>query len=539
MIYDVALDAQPLSLTMLVALVSESVLSRAGERTDTREGRVARPRARDDAPESKADSASMGDVDADSIGGYGARGRGQFTTPNLGGLLSTNNLLVGALGVHYDVDLAGISATQPGLMRGTAALDVEHTVLDSIRYSPSRLRLHFANGEMRIDRRRFAPRRRHRCCRAESRCRRPRRGIRSFSRSTSIRWADFARTCRIPTRRSSARRRPCPIRSSGTREDQGSLTGTLDTLNVQGRLQGSNIYLNRDRGEALKATFNLRNVLGNYSGWVEGRIDTVTYAGIALDTIGGRLTIDDSSHRRFIAGAVSHTGPTAAATGDWATSGDTNFVRVDSFGLTIGDAAWRLAAPSRFIFDTVGTRLDSLMLRNRDSGVVVARGNVPATGPATAELRALHIPLRDIGEVAQVTDTIGGTGNLIASVSGTRAKPRVTASADLTGVRWYGVDVERITLNALAANARVDASVDVIRDGKPAITAKANLPIDVSLFTAKARDEAISGTLDAKPTDLGLLNVFPQARQDYVGRAVERQRHRRRHLARSRRWKEL
>ena len=134
------------------------------------------------------------------------------------------------------------------------------------------------------------------------------------------------------------------------------------------------------------------------------------------------------------------------------------------------------------------------MLRNRDSGIVIARGNVPATGPATAELRALHIPLRDIGEVAQVSDTIGGTGNLIASVSGTRAKPRVTASADLTGVRWYGVDVERITLNALAANARVDASVDVIRDGKPAITAKANLPIDVTLFTAKARDDAISGT---------------------------------------------
>jgi len=507
MIYDVALEAQPLSLTMFSRSYPNNLFR----------GLVSGPiRVKGTAPDlevtatlqnEKAAFSFEGRADFDSIGGYGARGRGQFTTPNLGGLLSTNNLLVGPLGVHYDADLAGISATEPKLARGTLALDVDKTVLDSIRYGASTLNLRFVDGQMRIDSTRIH---------ADAATIHLAGGVglpKSDARD-SIKFSVVADSLgglrhylsHPDTTLLGAARTPADS-MSGDATLEGHLTGTLDALNVKATLTGNNLHFKTDQAQRLGATIDFRNVLGNYAGSIEGHGDSVKYAGIVFDTIAGRLVFDDSLHKRFDARALSHTGPVATTSGDWSRSGDTNFVRFGSFGLAVGDARWRLAAPSRFVFDSVGTRLDSLLLRNADSGVIVARGNVPAAGEATAEVRAMHIPLRDIGTLAQVSDTLDGMGSLSASVTGTRMRPKVSANAELTGVRWYGVDVDKVTLNALASNSRVNANVDVIRAGKNAISANANLPIDVTLFTAKARDDSISGTLNAA-TDLGLLNVF-------------------------------
>jgi translocation and assembly module TamB len=519
MVYDVALEAQPLSLPMFarsypnpltpLGLVSGPIHVK-GQTPDLEISTSLR--------NDRAGISFDGRVDADSVGGYGARGRGQFTATDLGDLLSLNHLLVGPLGVHYDADLTGISATEPTLMRGSVALNVDRTVLDSIRYSPARLRMHFANGEMRIDSARV---------RTDAATielaggiglpkTQPRDSIRFSVVVDSLGGLRPYISHPDTTLLGAGRTLPDSL-SGGISIDDGRLTGTMDSLNVRATLQGTNIYWKRDQGQSLRASIDLRNVLGNYTGSIAGRIQGVTYAGISLDSIGGRLAIDDSSHRRFTAGALSHTGPQTSASGVWSTSGDTNFVRLDAFGLAMADAQWRLAAPSHFVFDTVGTRLDSLLLRNADSGMILARGNVPAAGPATAELKALHIPLRDIGVLSQVNDTVSGIGSLTASVTGTRARPRVVANADLAGVRWYGVDVDRIQVNALAANARVNTDVHVLRGGDTAITANASLPIDVSLFAVKVHDDSLSGTLRAAATELSLLNPILKQKATLAG----------------------
>ena len=319
-------------------------------------------------------------------------------------------------------------------------------MLDSIRYSASKLRLRFADGEMHIDSTRIhtdaatvdlsggigLPKSEPRDSITFSVGVDSLGGLRPYLSHPDTTLLGAAKTL--------------PDSMSGTGDDRGVTSPERWTRSTStGTLQGNNLYLKRDQGEALKATFDLARRARELLRFGRGRdVDSVTYAGIALDTIGGRLTIDDSSHRRFVAGALSHTGPTASASGDWSTSGDTNFVRrrrvrADDRRCARGDSP-----RPRTSCSTPSARASTrCCFAIADSGVVIARGNVPAAGPATAELRALHIPLRDIGEFAQVSDTIAGMGDLTASVTGTRAKPRVTANADLTGVRWYGVDVER------------------------------------------------------------------------------------------------
>jgi translocation and assembly module TamB len=507
MIYDVAVDAAPLSLTMLARSYPNPL-----------RGLVSGPiRVKGVAPDlelqttlqnSVAGFSFDGRVDADSVGGYGARGRGQFTTPNIGGLLSLNQRLVGPLGVHYDVDVNGISATEPGLVRGSAALDVERTELDSVRYSPARLRFRFADGELRVDSANI----RTSAARIElaGGISLPRVAARdSIKVTVNVDSLGGLRPyiSHPDTTLLGAANTP-PDSLAGTATLNAYLTGSLDVLNTRGELSVSSLYFNKDRGESGKLGFDLRNVLGNYYGAVDARIDTVTLAGIMIDTIGGRLTIADSSHGKFDASAISRTGQSLMAVGDWARSGDTSSIRLSDLAMNVGDARWRLASPAHFTFDSLGTRLDSLLLHNGDSGVIVARGSVPQSGTASGDLRVLRLPLRDLGALAQLSDTITGVANVTAAFTGTRLAPRVTANAGLTGVRWYGVDVDSIGVTALAQNRRLQLGLDVVREGKPAVTAKANLPVEVTLFSARAHDESVSGTLHAEPTDLGLLNAF-------------------------------
>ena len=508
MVYDVALDAQPLSLTTLARSYPNPL-----------RGLMSGPiRVKGTAPDLEVETSLQnesaafsfqGRVDADSINGYGARGQGQFATPNIGGLLATNNLFVGALGVHYDVDLAGLAPFEPGLLRGTAALDVDRTTLDDVRYSPSRLRLHFADGAMHIDSARV---------RTDAATielagglglpKTPARDSLSFSVTVDS-LGGLRPYLPHPDTTLLGAARTAPDSLSGRLTMAGYLTGTIDQLNVHGDVDGYKLYWEKDRGESAKLSFDLRNILGDYSGTLAGRIDTVTYAGIALDTIGGTLTIDDSTPRHFTAGAASHTGPVASISGDWTTLGnDTTSFRLNTAALAVADATWRLVSPADLVFAGADTKLDSLVLHNNDSAVVTLSANVPTTGAASAELRASNIPLRDVGLLAQLGDTLSGLGDFSATVSGTKTNPTVSANAVVTGARWHNVDVDRVSLNAHAADGRVNAGLNLMRNGATAVTATASLPVAVTLFSARARDDSISGVLHAEPTDLSLLSVL-------------------------------
>src|SRR5262249_35146239 len=158
-------------------------------------------------------------------------------------------------------------------------------------------------------------------------------------------------------------------------------------LNVRGHLVGDSLYINKDRGLRITADFDLRDVTNTGAGIVAATVDTVTLAGIALDTIGGVLRLEDWTHSRFDAGVLSRNGPTAAATGIWNRMNGGHDVRLDSLGLTVRNGRWSLSHPTSLAIDSMGgVRLDSLLLRNSDSAFVSLAAALPETGPVLGRL---------------------------------------------------------------------------------------------------------------------------------------------------------
>lgn len=514
--YDVALDAQPVSMTML---------SRSFAWIPLRGVFNGPVRAKGTSPDLEI-SASLqgaagafsfdGRADIDSIGGTGYHGRGQFSAVNLPVLLEKPQIPGGVLSGHYDVDLVGITPSYSEV-QGTADVAIERTVFDSLRVGASYAHAHFADGRMTIDSLRVPTT-------AGTLVARGGIGLpqgRPDSMSISVivdSLGGLRRYFPAPdtTRLGAAATPPDSLSSSVLRFD-GWITGTFDSLNASGRLRASDLYVNNDRGQSVEARFDLHDVLRAPTGTFSASMDTVTLAGMALDSLGLQWRMDDSSHARFAAGALFRNGPTASTAGSvTAPSGLTTMLAgasktivLDSLGLGIGDSHWRLASSARFTIDSTRSTLDSLVLRNGGSAFIAVSANVPDVGPAAARLTASQIPLRDVGTLLQLSDTVGGVGEATFSATGTKANPEVAATATLSSVNYAKVGIDRVTLGANYASSRLKANGDLVLKGQTAVTAVASVPMDLSLFSYKWRGtDSLSGFLRADSADLSLAQTL-------------------------------
>src|SRR5215831_13780472 len=508
MTYDMALDARPLSLTMLsrspkvLAAPLRGLVSGPLRLHGTTQDLAVQTSLQGDVGALSFD----GRVDLDSISGYGVHGNGEFSALSPRALFESPSMRTGTLSGHYDIDAAGATAATTV---GSADVSLERTVFDSLRVYPSRVHVTFANGKMAIDSLRL-----HTAAATVTATGaiglphgRPDTvtfkvsvdslgGLRRYLSTTDAELVADGDAVAVDS-------------LSGTASLVGKAYGTLDAINLLGTLDARSIYINRDRGEHGVVKFDLHDVFGSTSGSAYIGIDTVTLGGIDLDTIGVTFRLNDLSHRRFTMAAASHNGPTATASGTWSTHTGADSVLVDAMQLGIGGDRWRLAGPSRFIRDSAGFAIDTLMLRNRDSAFVAFAAKVPNAGPAFARLRARHIALGELGVVEQLADSLTGVLDLTVSATGTKLAPVIVGDASLTSAKVRSVEVERVASTAQYSAGRFTADVHVTRQGKPdAVKANVSLPASVTLFGIRERQDSISGLVNVDTTDLSILKAF-------------------------------
>jgi translocation and assembly module TamB len=512
--YDLTLDAQPLNATMLARSETFKALPVRGLFSGPMRIRGTAPDLEITTTlESQAGALSFaGRVDVDSIGGYAARGQGQFSNLDVGALLEKTGLPTGVLSGHYDVNLDSIGVT-PSSVRGVADVSIDRTLMDSIRVLPSHATVRFANGQLLVDTLHLVTD----AFTAEA------HGGVGLPEGTpdSLRFSIYVDSLG-GLRPLISHPKVVPGLAvtadslSGSARLTGVASGTLDALQLSGELAGSHLYVNKDRGDSLAVRFDLRNALTpDRTGLVSLRVDSVTVAGIALDTVGGVLAIVDSMNRQFTIGAASHNGPTARGGGRWIDGGSLQTIEVDSLGLAVGESQWQLASPARITIDSNSTRVDSLLLRNRDSGFVALVANVPALGPAMARLEAAALPLTDVGVLAQLADTLYGTANLSIAATGAKARPIIDATTTLSSVKYSGYDVDRVVGSARYRDERLIADAQAVRRGVPALTATANWPYDITLFSVAPRNDTLSARIKTDTTDLALLApLFPKGTVD-------------------------
>ena len=511
MAYDLALQVAPLSVTTLARSYPKLPLR------GTFSGPV---RVRGIAPtlEVEADLTGpaghityAGRVDADSIGGYGAKGNGTFnnlSAASLIGLATPASQLAGV----YDVDVVGDSLAT---LVGSLGLRLDRSVLDGVSLSSGVSRLRFDNGIMHVDTLRLVGTPGTLAAGGTIGLTRSAGadslvlavavdslgGLRRYFKSTSLVTG-------------------APVRDSlvGAFSFKGSARGWLDSLDVRGGLTARQLYVNGTYGQAMTGSIAVRSVRGRSTGLVDLRADTVIAGGIAVRRATLQARLMDTGRARFGMAAATNNGGSLALAGDYSAHGDTTDVRLDTLTIALGDTRWALRQPTRVTRSPLGLAMDTLVLANTTGGSISGYARVPAGSPVRAELRADAIPLLELGRFAQLGTPLEGVLNATFAVAGTRELPTMTFGATARQVKFSNLSAEQFTVGGGYATNRATVQANLLRGGRSILDASLDYPIALTLFSATPTGDSLRGRIHADSVDLALVEALSTKLRNASGR---------------------
>src|ERR1041384_3220354 len=267
MTYDVSLDARPLSLTMLSRSYPNPM-----------RGEMSGPiRAQGQSPDLQLTTTLAGEagtfsfdgrVDLDSVGGFGARGHGQFSALSPSTLLAKADGPKGALSGHYDVDLNAQTVSD---IRGSGDVAIERTSFDGVSVYPSRAHLTFGDGRMRIDSLRLETA--AGMLEASGAIGLPKAAASSDSLAFTFNVDSLGGLRRFIASADTA----APEDSlSGQITVKGFAKGRLDSFGLSGTLTGNSLYFARNKSDAVRLDFEIANAPDSASGRLTLSVDTAT-----------------------------------------------------------------------------------------------------------------------------------------------------------------------------------------------------------------------------------------------------------------------
>jgi translocation and assembly module TamB len=519
MTYDVALNAQPLSLDMmsrayplgLTGLFSGPIVAKGTtenlQLTATLEGPSGR-------------ITYDGTVDAYPLS-VAARGSGRVDALDLSKLVAASDRVpTGFLTGTYQLDIRG-DTNDLGTLTGAASAMIERSELDGIRIFPSRLRARFADGRMHVDTLRIEST----AARVEA------SGAIGLSRGIddSLQYVvsvdslgGLRRYVRefLPATDASA----AGDSISGMISLAGVARGTLRALELSGRITGSDVFIRREAGRRISGSYALRNVRGAPNGNFAVDVHDLNVGGIRLDSLGMDVRFEGAAGAggTFELGALSANGVRLAAAGDIATATDSILaLTLRSATLVTDSCRWMLRGVAPMRRTPVEFALDSLVLANGTGGRVAFEARVPRagyTGAARIFLRADSLPLYDVGRVAQVEKPLSGVAFVTGQGAGTAAAPVLRMQATLRDLRYGGVRLERVTANADYANRRATVAVDLAREGRTAIVARGALPLELTYIGMRTLPDSLTGSIRTQNASFEVVEAFIPGLRDAKGR---------------------
>ena len=452
---------------------------------------------------------------------YGIHGTGQVTGLAVHQLLDPARLAGPpkpmTLTGHYDVSLSGDSLSD---LEGTAALDVARADVDGLRIFPSVARLRFADKRLFVDTLRVETT-------AATILARGALGL-PHGIADSLRYQLVVDSLG-GFRRYLASRTPedtALVDSLGGQVTViGTARGRIDSLDLAGSVTGTGLLYGKNRGRAIGGRFDIRNILSDPAGTASLRFDTLTVAGVVLDSLGADIQLAGRSRASFAVGVTSDNGPagrivgTATATGGaiGAHQASTRLA-IDSLGLTIGEDKWRLAGGSHVVRDSLGLQIDSLVLVNGAGGRIAVRGSAPVMAAVGLDVSADSIRLADLGVVAQLPAALSGFAAAHGRITGTRALPEIRFDARLSHLGYGGMHVERATASGTYRDRSLDMSMDLFRNNVAALHATMGVPMVLTLFDVQRLSAPIHGSIRADSADLSVIETLSSSLQKGSGR---------------------
>lgn len=282
------------------------------------------------------------------------------------------------------------------------------------------------------------------------------------------------------------------------------LRGSIDTLDVGGVINATDLVYPGLRAQHIRLTPALTNVTTNMGGTFNLHSDTVSLSGVRFNVIDGDVSFGDGKLGSYNVLATELNGPVIASVGTLMFEADTATVRIDSLSLMLEDKRYILQRPSSIRVEPTLVVVDTVVLTAADAQRITFAAHVPDSLPIAARLVLQAIPLRDFSVVAQTRVPLGGDLSGSLEMTGTREMPRLTTSATLSSVTAGDVKVAQIAMKADYADKWLRAEARVVQADTTVLTVDATYPIDLALVALDKRVLNDTMRVRVQSPDVGL-----------------------------------
>lgn len=518
LVYDLAVEAEPLDLTTIARAYPEAELLFRG----TMSGPIRLQGAVDDliittSLTGEAGSITWdGHVDADSVGGYGYRGRLDFAGLDLRALYDTSSMPRTSLFGVANVDLVGDSLRN---YVGSLNVALERSLVDSVRiFGGSRARVRFADDRLYVD-----------TLYVES-------TLATVAASGALGLAPAVRDSVVATLAADSlgalRRYLFPADSTGAAPPtadslagvftgRATLTGSIDTLQVRAAMEGDDVVYGDYRARRLRMALNLENASqAEISGTASLTADTVVLSTVAVSTLGLDVTLRGRERFDYTLLSTLANGPVLSSKGLVRLAGDTTTLDLSQFRVAFGDHDWELTRPAVIASSPERFSIDSLVVAGSDGGRLALDGVVPAVGEVALHVVADSLAMGDLAALSQSGLALGGALSARLELAGSRASPVMTLLGAVDGARIGQVNVARAILEGRYADRRIDGRLAIVRGDTTVVDVSGTYPIDLALEGRSSRvvADTLRVALRSDALDMKVVESFFPSLSNSSGR---------------------
>jgi translocation and assembly module TamB len=508
-LYDMKLNAEPLSFTMLGN--SYALMPLRGTMTGpiTVKGTIAALEVTSQLSGSAGELTASGIVDIEPAG-YAVKGQASFSRLDIRGLLERTSVPPTLLAGRADLDLRGDSLAN---LDGRATINLDRSRVDALRVEQGALRARFANGRATLDTL-------YATSPSATLIATGGIGLRAgVTDSTMFRITVDSLGGLRPWLASATAESPDTL--SGVLSLRGTVRGRVDSLGVQAALTARDLVARTLESTAAQVTATGQWIRGVPSGVVQMRVDSTKAGAVRLNSIG--LTGDFSSARDGVvtASATADSGVQARGSVRVRGAGDSLIATLGMLEASGPNTRWTLRHPSTLISSSRGFTIDSLVMG--DTGVARVRldATVPKRDPLSIVLDVARVPLRDFGWLTRRDKPVLGLLDSRLTVSGTREVPEATLTARAKSLTVGTTSLGDATVRGTYADKSFRSDITLAaRDSTAALLeARLTLPVTGTLNALPRldRDGTISGSLSLRQTPLALLEAASSSISDASG----------------------
>jgi translocation and assembly module TamB len=453
-----------------------------------------------------------GTVDADPLT-FGFHGSGRVETLQLGELIAGYKAPTAWLTGDYRVDFTA-DTNDIGTTKGSASMTLERSEFGDVRVFPSRFVARFDDRRMFIDTLRIEST-------AATVVANGAIGL-TADRSDSIeyrinvdslgglrRYAEM-----LLTRVEGA----APDSLAGSLNLRGWMQGALPSFRLAGSVDGSEVVLRRGVGRELTGRYDLTNPFTAPTGSVSLRSKTLQFGGVAFDTVGFSVRVNEGRNGAFAVGARETNGSSINTQGEFARVEGSTLFSVRSIALATDSSRWLLSGGSGIRITGRDVAIDSLVLLNERGGRMALSASVPVSGDAKFTFRADSVPLRDIGVFAQIDRPLAGWANVAVVGTGTNLAPVISADARFSDILFDKLRLDGGVGRVDYANNRANLRMDLSRNRTSVLQVQGSLPIAVEYFGARLLDDSLQATVRTEGASLDLVQAMVPGMRDATGR---------------------